>query len=106
MRCPRCTQRFEEVPCAVFDLSIYAETSVQIGVLGKSSKVVRNRGHFQIKSLNERGKFHMRENDHAVLGEMQICLESMSACLDGGFKGKKRILWIFGFVASMRDYLW
>ena len=49
---------------------------------------------------------HVRENHHPVFGEMQICFYSMSACLNGVFKGKYRIFWILEFVPSMRNYLW
>lgn len=48
----------------------------------------------------------MREHDHAILGEMHICLDAMYSSLNGSPKGTHRILGMLSFVSSVRNRLW
>ena len=48
----------------------------------------------------------MREHDYVVAGEVDIGFESVCADVYGGFECRHCVLWVRGFIASMRDCLW
>ena len=47
----------------------------------------------------------MRENNHAILREMDIRLQSMGTSLDGSFERRYGVLGISSMVSAMRDCL-